>query len=103
MASGNLKPFGSKFCPQYQTDAKFFLVASDSPGGGRHLFVHYEEGGFEDRAHFWTEVPSDWSDRDLQELIDWPTIGSHYPSWEVPARAFGRSELFRWWKGEIPE
>jgi hypothetical protein len=65
------------------------------------LFVHYEEGGFEDRVDFWTEVPSDWSDGDLQELIDWPTIGSHYPSWEVPARAFGQSELFRWWKGEI--
>jgi hypothetical protein len=102
MTERHLRPFGSKFCTQYQTEARFFLDAAH-PSGQRRLVVRYEEGGYDDRPEFATAVPSDWSDRDVWELIDWPSTGLHYPSWEVPARAFGSPELFRWWRGEIPD
>jgi hypothetical protein len=102
MTERNLKPFGSNFCTQYQTEARFFLDAAH-PSGQRHLVVHYEGGGYGDRPEFAAGVPSGWSDQDVQELIDVPTVGSHYPAWEVPARAYGSPMLFRWWKGEKPE
>src|SRR5437762_9272093 len=39
-----LNPIGSAHCPQYNTEAKFYIDAAHKLGK-RHLVVHYEKGG----------------------------------------------------------
>lgn len=39
-----LKPIGSAHCPQYNTEAKFYIDAAHKLGK-RHLVVHYDKGG----------------------------------------------------------
>jgi hypothetical protein len=52
---------------------------------------------------FRTEIPDDWTEAEVLDLIFWPTKeGAPYPAWEIPARAFASYTLFRWWKGEKP-
>jgi hypothetical protein len=38
-----LKPIGSAHCPQYNTEAKFYIDAAHKLGK-RHLVVHYDKG-----------------------------------------------------------
>ena len=42
--ASTLKPIGSAHCPQYKTEAKFYIDAAHK-SGHRHLVVHYEKGG----------------------------------------------------------
>jgi hypothetical protein len=45
-------------------------------------------------------IPDDWSEQDVMDLLLSPMKdpSAPYPSWEVPARAFGSPKLFRWWE-----
>src|SRR6516165_420362 len=42
--ASTLKPIGSAHCPQYNTEARFYIDAAHK-SGHRHLVVHYEKGG----------------------------------------------------------
>jgi hypothetical protein len=106
MAERNLRLIGSLFCRQYQTQAHAFIDEAH-PSGHRHLVVRYLEGGYKDEPEFVTAIPDTWTDQDLIGLltVTLPVRGIAmtvccYPAWEVPARAYGSVELFRWWKGE---
>jgi hypothetical protein len=91
--------FGSMNCAQYDTEAKFYIQEGDYTAL-RNLIVQYEKGGFEGRPEFMTAIPNDWTMEDISNLLlANPRDGKH-PIWEVAARAYGRSTLFRWWKRE---
>jgi hypothetical protein len=102
--AGNLRLIASVHCTQYKTDAKCFIDDAH-PSGQRHLVVHYEKGGYEGRPEFAAGIPNDWSDQDVIDLLLWPMKDPRalYPAWEVPARVYGSSTLFRWWAGEEPQ
>ena len=88
-------PFGRVRCKQYDTEAEFFLEEPHA-AGKRLLMVRYANG-----AKFTTAVPDDWSEEDLRRLLLEPmNPEAPYPAWEVPARAYGSAQLFRWWAGE---
>jgi len=91
------------WCAQYTTEAMFYLT--DELPGQRGLVVEYAKGGFRGESReFGTAIPNDWTDDDVLEIIHLrmksPT--APYAPWEVPARAFGSPELFRFWNGEEP-
>jgi hypothetical protein len=104
-----LKPIGSAFCKQYNSEARFYIDEAHQ-SGQRHLIVQYGEGysGRDDlptvdgRPQFAAAIPDEWSEQDLQDLILWPmkSPNAPYPAWEVAARAHGSPTLFRWWAGE---
>jgi hypothetical protein len=91
-----MKSIGSMFCKQYKSEAQFFIDESD-PSRRRHLFVQYAKGGYGGALEFAAAIPDSWSEQDVMDLIFWPmNPKAPYPAWEVPARAFGSVELFRW-------
>ncbi len=63
----NMKPLGSARCPQYDTEARFYIDAPE--GGQRHLVVHYEKGGYRGAPKFAVAIPDDWSEQDVLDLI----------------------------------
>jgi hypothetical protein len=99
--TSKMKLIGSLFCKQYQSDAKFYIDRAHA-SGVRHLFVRYENGGYEGQPEFATEIPNDWSEEEIKDLLLWSSTSSTYPAWEVPARAYASDTLFRYWKGEKP-
>jgi hypothetical protein len=56
-------------------------------------------------ALFGAAIRDEWTEQEVSDLLLWPMKASDapYPSWEVPARAYGSPSLFRWWAGEEPE
>jgi len=99
-----LKPIGSAHCPQYNTEAKFYIDAAHK-SGKRHLVVYYEKGGHNGAPEFVAGIPDDWSEENVIDLILRPLedANAQFPAWEVPARAYNCETLFRWWAGEKPE
>jgi hypothetical protein len=91
-----LKFVCSAVCKQYQCEAKFYIDEAH-PSGLRHLVVVYSDPA---RRDFLTGIPQDWNDALVENLILWPMkdADAPYPSWEVPARGFGRPVLFAWWE-----
>jgi hypothetical protein len=91
-----LRHITSAYCTQYKTDAKFF-IQDEHPSGVRHLVVHYEKGGYDGRPEFVAAIPADWTEAEIQDFILWSIKdpSAPYPAWEVPARAYGSSMLFR--------
>ena len=63
-----LKPIGSAQCPQYNTEAKFYIDAAHK-SGKRHLVVHYEKGGHNGAPEFVAGIPDDWSEENVIDLI----------------------------------
>jgi hypothetical protein len=65
------------------------------------LVVRYENGGY-DGKDFAAAIPKGWSDSDVSTVLDFPMLNPEtgYPPWEIPARLYGRPELFKWW--ELP-
>jgi hypothetical protein len=102
MVERKLRSIGSMYCTQYKTNAELFI--EDHPSGRRLLFVRYENGGYERKKEFAAGIPDEWTEQEVQDFIMRPMKDrdSSYPAWEVPARAYGRPELFRWWEGEKP-
>jgi hypothetical protein len=104
MANESWKPIGSFTCKQYQTEARFYIDEAHV-SGHRRLIVEYGDSyqGPEPRFHA-AAIPDDWSEQDVLDLIFWPMNdpNAHYPAWEMPARAYGNSTLFRWWAGGKP-
>jgi hypothetical protein len=101
--ASSLKPIGSAHCPQYNTEAKFYIDAAHK-SGHRHLVVHYEKGGYQGAPEFVAGIPDDWSEENVIDLLLSPMKSQDaYPAWEVPARAYGSEILFRWWAGEKPK
>jgi hypothetical protein len=98
-----LKPIGSTFCTQYQSDAKFYIDEAHE-SGLRHLVVVYDKGGYGGRSEFLAGVPDDWTEQKVLDLILWPMKDPNapYPSWEVPARVDGSDMLYEYWKGGPP-
>lgn len=102
-----LTAIGSVHCRQYNCEAQFF---TGSRSGHRHLFVRYGDGYsgrdlpvVEGRPEFAVAVPEDWTEADLHQVMLEPmNPNAPYPAWEVPSRAYGSFELFRWWSGEKP-
>ena len=94
-----LKPIGSSYCKQYQSEAKFYIDEAHA-SGMRHLVVVYENG----RPDFLAGIPDDWDEQAVQDLIFWPMKDPNapYPAWEVPARAFGSDTLYALWSGGSP-
>jgi hypothetical protein len=91
-----LQPIGTLHCKQYDAEAQFFLE-DPHPSGQRHLVVRYSKAAPE----FSAAIPADWTEEDLHRLMLEPmNHAAPYPAWEVPARAYGRPMLFRWWAGE---
>jgi hypothetical protein len=84
-----LKPIGSAHCPQYNTEAKFYIDAAHK-SGKRHLVVHYEKGGHNGAPEFVAGIPDDWSEENVIDLILRPLedANAQFPAWEVPARAY---------------
>jgi hypothetical protein len=95
----NLKLIASPRCSEYQTGATCF-IDSALPSGRRRLVVHCDNGGYAGRREFTASIPDDSSEQDVMNLLLSPMKdpSAPYPSWEVPARAFGSHELFRWWE-----
>ena len=90
-----LKPIGSAHCPQYNTEAKFYIDAAHK-SGKRHLVVHYEKGGHNGAPEFVAGIPDDWSEENVIDLILRPLedANAQFPAWEVPARAYNCGTLF---------
>jgi len=103
MAERSLRLIASLYCSQYKTDAKLY-IEDPHPSGQRHLVAQYEKGGYGGDREFAAAIPDDWTDKAVTGLIFWPMKypKAPYPAWEIPARAFGRAELFRWWAGGKP-
>jgi hypothetical protein len=100
-----LKPIGEMYCKQYKTDAQFF-IEDDHPSGRRHLIVRYATGGHGGAPEFAAAIPAHWTDQDvINDFLLWPMKhpNAPYPTWEVPARAYGSPTLFRFWAGEKGE
>jgi|SRR5215813_2073082 len=99
-----LREMASLHCTQYKTNVTMYIDDAH-PSGQRHLVAKYENGGYEGRPEFAAAIPDDWTEQEVLDLLLWPMKGPNapYPAWEVPARAFGSYELFRWWKGEQPK
>jgi hypothetical protein len=103
MAKYNLQRI-DLYVPQYDTDATISINESHS-SGTPHLAVEYTKGGHEGRKEFAAEIPADWNDEDLAELISLPMQqrkDRNWPAWEIPTRDGGSSSLYRFWKGEKP-
>jgi hypothetical protein len=89
---------------EYETDTTL-LINEDHASGQPHLLAHYEKGGLKGQMQFAAAIPAHWSDRDLLELIFLPSEkreGRLWPTWEVPARNFASTTLFKFWKGIKP-
>ena len=87
------------YCPEYQTTATIRINDAHSSGTD-HLEVDYRSP---DHSHFTIEIPDDWTDQDLLELIFLPPRDpgrQNWPAWEIPAYDLVSSRLFRFWKGE---
>ena len=91
----SLKPLLSVYVPRYKTYARL-LIDHQHPSLKRHLVVQYAKAK---HGEFSAGIPDNWSEADVINLAFWQLKNSKapYPAWEVPARAFGRPELFRWW------
>jgi hypothetical protein len=92
------------YCPEYKTDATIRIVENHRPSGRPHIVVEYAKGGYEGSEDFAASIPPHWSDSDLVELIllrNWPRVYDRdWPAWEIPARDYGSSTLYKFWKGE---
>jgi hypothetical protein len=87
------------YCPEYQTTATIRINDAHSSGTDP-LEVDYKSP---DHSHFTIEIPDDWTDQDLLELIFLPPRDpgrQNWPAWEIPAYDLVSSKLFRFWKGE---
>jgi hypothetical protein len=97
-----LKFIGSTYCIYYRSKAEFYIDDTDA-SGFRRLVVIYDLGGYGGRPDFEAGIPSDWSEKKLQnDLILHTTRGGLYPGWEMPARIFKSDMLFEWWKVDTP-
>jgi len=87
---GKLRPLGNTFCPQYQTQAHFFIEAAE-PNDVRHLVVQYANGRRECRVG----LPREWTDDRLLNLVLLNPLweGLSYPVWEHSDRYFANSML----------
>jgi hypothetical protein len=97
-----LSLFCTMHCTQYDSEAKFFIL-DKHPSGLRHLIVQYAKGGYQGLPEFATAIPHDWSLDEISNFLLMNTHEGEYPAWEIPARAYDSSMLFRWWKGEKPD
>src|SRR5947208_16596156 len=86
-----LKPIGSAHCPEYNTEAKFYIDVANKLGK-RHLVVHYEKGGHNGAPEFVAGIPDDWSEENVIDLILRPleAANAHYPAWAWSLRRRGR-------------
>jgi hypothetical protein len=90
------------YCPEYKTNATI-LIDEKHESGKPHLVVHYDKGGLKGQRIFASAIPAHWGDDDLVELIfsRWHTqTECKWPAWEVPARDYGSTYLYKFWKGE---
>jgi hypothetical protein len=97
LAKYNLKRI-DVYVPEYTTDAIITI-------GDDEFTIDYAKGGYKGDKHFAAEIPTDWTDHDLAELISLPIKPRptrNWPAWEIPARDYGQSSLYRFWKGEKP-
>jgi|SRR5450759_3124705 hypothetical protein len=84
-----LRPLGTIFCRQYQTQAHFFVEPAE-PNNIRHLVVQYENG----RKEFCAGISGQWTDTELLNLLRNPGWeGMSYPVWEYSARYFANPML----------
>ena len=107
-----LKLLATAHCKEYACEARFY-IQEEHPSGQRHLVVQYGEGysGRDDirkkdgTLEFAAAIPQDMSEQEIVDgwLLPPMNPGAPYPKWEVPARRYGSSTLFRWWAGEKPE
>ena len=65
------------------------------------MIVVYEKGGYGGNPEFLAGIPNEWTEQAVIELILWPMKdpSAPYPAWEIPARIYGSSMLYEWWKG----
>src|SRR5438874_7557675 len=86
-----LKPIGSAHCPQYNTEAKFYIDAAHKLGK-RHLVVHYDKGGHNGAPEFVAGIPDDWSEENVIDLILRPLedANAQYPAWEWSRHRHGQ-------------
>jgi hypothetical protein len=99
MTKQNLKHIATiPMVPQYNSSADVF-IQEDHPSGQRLLVVMYEKGGYDGRPKYTSAIPNGWTEQDVLDFIFWPTkTDAPFPAWEMPARVYGRSTLFRWWE-----
>lgn len=92
----NLKFLCSAYCKQYADEPKFYIDEAH-PSGLRHLVVVYSDPK---RRELLAGIPNGWTDERVLELILWPMKNqdASYPSWEMPARVYGRPTLFPFWE-----
>jgi hypothetical protein len=92
-----LKFICSLFCKKYEDEPKFY-IDEVHPSGLRHLVVVYSDPK---RREFLAGVPNNWTDAMVLEIIQRPVKERDpYPSWEMPARMYGRPTLFAFWEKE---
>jgi hypothetical protein len=65
------------YCPEYQTTATIRINDAHSSGTD-HLEVDYRSP---DHSHFTIEIPDDWTDQDLLELIFLPPRDPGRQNW----------------------
>jgi hypothetical protein len=84
----------SQPCPQYDTQVEFLMETSVE--AGRTLVARYATGGPGDlpivagKREFRAGIPDAWSEDFLLSFL----ALNRWPSWELPARAAGSSNLF---------
>src|SRR5262249_535319 len=72
------------YCPEYETTATIRINDAHS-SGTNHLEADYRSP---DHSHFTIEIPDDWTDQDLLQLIFLPPRDpgkGNWPAWEIPA------------------
>lgn len=108
----NLKLLATVHCVPYKCEAKIY-IQNEHPSGQRHLVVQYGKGysgpqppHLENGCYeFAAAVPHDMTEQEItDEWLLWPmNKAAPYPKWEIPARGYGSSTLFRWWRNEQPD
>jgi hypothetical protein len=88
--------------PQYGTDATIRVDETRS-SGTPHLVTTYKKAPPHGHKEVAAAIPTDWTDRDLADLIFLPLkprTTRNWPSWEIPAADYASPHLYRFWKGE---
>jgi hypothetical protein len=84
-----LRPLGTAYCRQYETQARFFVEPAE-PNNIRHLVVQYENG----REEFRAGIPGQLTGTELLDLLLSPGWeGMSYPIWEHSTRYFANPML----------